>query len=148
MNMIDDVTPTKPAVRRNKSGDPNNHPKKIKAKKSTLLLTASSPLQLGNINNPTNSDTILVVNSSNEQRDVANGEPINSGDTIVCQTGAYGELQDATGAMIASFADASPATVEIDWSEVLQVDEYYNGGSYSYDITVDDSGSDVITIQG
>lgn len=113
-------------------------------------------MKLENVINPNrqndqNQDAFRVLDANGE-RLVASGEPIVAGDTIVCEVEASGLVQAQIGndpVDIASFAGDDPATVEMDWTAIIQVDEYYNGSGYTYDITVDTGNNpDVISIEG
>lgn len=120
------------------------------------LAILPNSMKLENVINPNrqndqNQDAFRVLDASGE-RLVASGGAILSGDTIVAEAQASGLVQalNEDGIVdIVAFEGDDPVTVEIDWTEVGQVDEYYNGSGYTYDITVDTgTNPDVISIEG
>lgn len=113
------------------------------------LINVENPNRL----NPQDQECILVLRSGNEF-DVPEGGQIQAGDQIICEQEAGATLQgkDANGPGyldIASFENY-PAEVTVDWSQVTNVDEYYNGSGMTYDITVDSTSApaETVTIVG
>ncbi|MEQ2006116.1 MAG: hypothetical protein ABMA26_04900 [Limisphaerales bacterium] len=61
-----------------------------------------------------------------------------------------GQVQGGGTVVVVSFEDVEPTTVEVDWSVVLSVDEYYNDPGFTYTIGIDDGNGGVVgtEIQG
>jgi len=64
--------------------------------------------------------------------DLLNGAADASADVARVDTGTN-EIE----AVVVSFESAEPTTIEVNWDEVIQVDEYYDPPAYQYDITTD-----------
>lgn len=96
-------------------------------------------LQLSNVVNPGNDDEMVVTRDS-APVNVGSGGEILDGDIINAASGASGDVviwdtqaNEAT-ATVVTFEGAVPVTVEVNWDEVVQVDEYYNGTATQFDI--------------
>lgn len=118
-----------------------------------MLVIQPGSMKLGAITNPLRDDYITVKDASGDPRDVTTAAPLASGDSVICEAEASGSIvaTDAAGnpALIANFSGDDPANVEVDWSQVLSVDEYYNGSGQTYDLTVEGNlNNEVITIVG
>lgn len=81
--------------------------------------------------------------------DVYDQGPIDAGDAIIPAAGVYAMVEntDENNAMIVSMDD-DPATVEVDWTYVLQVDEYYNTATGRYDRWITTTDEVVFIIRG
>lgn len=111
-------------------------------------------LTLQNVINPGNNDEMVVTRGDPPAPvNVPSGGDIFSGDTIngatdASATVAYVDTQtNAVDANVVSFSGAEPTVLdEVNWDEVTQVDEYYDGGTYDYSISTADD--DIFTIVG
>lgn len=100
-------------------------------------------LTLQNVINPGNNDEMVVTRGDPPAPvNVPSGGDIFSGDTIngaadASATVAYVDDQtNEVDANVVGFSGAEPTVLdEVNWDEVTQVDEYYNGGTYQYDIS-------------
>lgn len=132
--------------------------KKAPAASTMSIQTGSMKLEdviNPNRQNSSNYDVFLVENPNDTPPDrlVASGGQIKPDDAIICEADASARVAALNASSeevdIASFANDNPASVEVNWDEVVQVDEYYNGDGYTYDISLDDgSGTVVVTIVG
>lgn len=126
---------------------------------STMSIQTGS-MKLEDVINPnrqngSNEDVFLVENPNDTPPDrlVASGGLIKPDDEIICEADASARVAALNASSeevdIVSFANANPASVEVNWDEVLQVDEYYNGDGYTYDVNLEDgSGPVIIKIVG
>lgn len=111
-------------------------------------------MKLGVISNPAQNDFITVHDVHGNPRQATTGEDIVSGESVICEAGASGSVVATDPSLnpptvtLATFAGDDPADVVIDWIDVISVDEYYNGGGQSYDITVDSNPNETFTIVG
>lgn len=102
-------------------------------------------LRLQNVVSPGNNDEIVVTRGDPPANvNVGSGGQILDGDLLNGAADASADIVvwDPVGNQVdgevLSFEGAEPTTIEVNWDEVTQVDEYYEGGPYRYDILTTD----------
>lgn len=116
-----------------------------------VLTVAADTMRLEDVVNPNrqnqaNADVFIVLNDNPPngvatEREVASTERIYDGDVILAEASASASVvanntdNPPVVVTLVSFANAGPASVEVNWDEVTSVDEYYSEDGYLYQIT-------------
>lgn len=112
------------------------------------MSSIQGPLTLRNVY-PTGQTFNFDPQNGSPSGPVGEGTVIPLGGVLDSAADAGGELtgQDNNNntVVVVSFDDIEPAAIEVDWSVVLSVDEYYNDPGFTYTIGMDDGTGGVVT---
>lgn len=119
-------------------------------------------MKMGPVTNPNNGDKMKVQANAapppppatvTNPRDVGEGDPIYDQDLILAEEGASGSVLNADNgdATIVGFTGGPPGghvDNDVNFDEVISVDDYYDSGTGLTDTTLNFGDSDTISIRG
>lgn len=109
-------------------------------------------MQLNNIDRPAADNEMDVVRAGQSSAvPVGNLGPIYPNDAIIAAADCVAatlQNTDNSDATIFTMSGDDPPTIEVNWDEVTQVDEYYNEGTGGYDYWITTTDEIQVIVRG